>query len=115
MKFFTIRKPEKKVAINGDTVAVITIGDTKSSFSFSLADVLRIKAIRRDLITEDMIGLRFCVRDLDYDIYEETKGFSELWRDVINRYKPDPARIAEFQRLAGRNVEIELWAKSGNH
>lgn len=114
MKLFTARKPNKSVVIQGDTIAVTTEGDTKSSFSFSLVDVLRVKAIRRDLITEDVIGLRFCVRDLDYDIYEEVEGFAELWRDVIDRYKPQPARVAEFQRLAGRTVEIELWAKPGD-
>lgn len=71
MKIFK-KQFRKNVSIHDDVASITTEGDDKQSFRFHLASVLRIDAIRRDLITEDTIGFRFWLTDLSYEIYEDT-------------------------------------------
>ncbi|MDB6027016.1 MAG: hypothetical protein JWM68_3239 [Verrucomicrobiales bacterium] len=54
------RRHDRSIVVSDDTVAVTAEGDVQSSFCFSLTAVLRVKAIRRDLITEaGRNGVRF--------------------------------------------------------
>jgi len=74
--------------------------------------VHKITALRRDLLTEDLIGIRF---DLDrgaYEIYEDTDGFWELW-EVVPKIFGFPKESLDNFYKSGRMSDLEIvWIRT---
>ena len=79
----------RRVAIRVDDERVIlTQAGREEPLSFQWADVDRIEAYKRDLLTTDLICLAFHVSRLHYELCEEDEGFQQLVEQMEVKFQP---------------------------